>query len=148
MIEKKKTRKQIAEDLGQNVKTIRNLVRLSEALDYLKNNVGEELYTEFEKTLNSIWKNKKAMPSYDSLKKMVMLPQDIQIKICKNIIKHPMNAKTILGNSMGDAQKIKVTVTLPQSINDYYKMKSEEYGMSRNKYIEWLLCKLAEAELE
>lgn len=89
----KKTRKQLAEELHMNVKTMRESRRYVENLEIIAGNLGEDA-EKFEEILDKLSKNKKGKLSNSQVAAIARLLPDMQRTICEKIIQHPQNAKT------------------------------------------------------
>ena len=126
----KKTKKELAEFLGVSVKTMRESVKYTNNFEIIEKNVGAEKAEMFEKIISQLKRNNKAKISAEQIKVLSMMSADIQINVIDRVIAHPENAKRIINNEIPFC-KTKVTVTLPDYINEWYINQAEEKGVSK-----------------
>lgn len=141
----KKTRKQIAEELNVNVKTLRSYVNYAENLRIIAENLGDNA-EKFEETIDKISRNKKERLSNSQIDTLAKLPAELQISICERIIRFPHNAKRIVNNRLDT--NVRTTIEIPASVNDWLSDCASVYGMSKGKYIAKMLTNLYERENE
>lgn len=140
-----KTQKDIAEMFGRNEKTLRDLERYSNNIDYIRSVIGDFLADQFDIILESCARNKKQGISRDQIAALCNMPQEDIIAIVEHIVRYPQRAKQIINNSVPGI-KTKVTVTLPSIVSEWLDDRAADDGISKAKYIESLLCCLYENE--
>lgn len=138
-----KTRKDLATMLNMNEKTFREYLQLAHDFEILKNNIDEEIFSQFEKVFTEICQNKKKKISNDALGKMVTLPLEMQKQLTKEVVEKPERAKEIVSRYIKSLSEIKITVKLPFEINEFYKTKADQVGRSKTEYIESTLRLIA-----
>jgi tRNA nucleotidyltransferase/poly(A) polymerase len=148
IMEERKTQKQIADMIGINEKTLREYLALAYNFEALKANIGEELSSKFEKVFDNVSQNKKKKISNDAISKMVTLPIELQKELVLKVIENPENSKDIVSEYINSISEIKVTVTLPNDVNEHYKKKAEAVNKSKTEYIEMLLRLIAKSDDE
>lgn len=141
--EKKKTKKEIAEDLHMNLKTMRAKAKYVDDLEMICQNLGDD-GKKFEEILEHLERNKKRKISNAQLATLARLPPELQKDICKKIIAHPQNAKKVI-NTWIDTP-IKTTIEIPASVNEWLVDQAERYGLSKGKYIAAMLINLYNKE--
>lgn len=139
----KKTRKELAEELHMNVKTMRESRRYVENLATIAGNLGDNA-EKFEEILDKLSRNKKEKLSNSQVAAIARLLPDMQRTICEKIIEHPQNAKTIVNNWLDTS--VRTTIEIPASVNDWLSDCAAVYGMSKGKYIAKMLTNLYERE--
>lgn len=144
-ITEKKTRQQLADYIGINVKTMRNSCRYVDNITRIEKNIGEERAKKFDDVIKSLHKNKKEKISDEQIRQLSKVSPQEQIRIVDLIIGHPQNAKRIINNAIPYCST-KITVTLPSFISDWLDSAAYDVGMSKGKYIEKLLTGLYENE--
>lgn len=144
-MKKYKTKKQLAEDLHMNVKTMREKKRYSENLEIIKCNIGED-GKKFEEIIENLSRNKKEKISNGQIAMLAELPLEVQRQICKKIVEHPENAKRIVNNWLNSM--IKTTVQIPALVNEWLGEQAVENGLSKGKYIAAMLIDLYKRENE
>lgn len=142
-ITKKKTRQQLADDLGINIKTMRNAVRYSENLEIIEKNIGTERAEKFNEIVDKLYKNKKEKISDNQIFWLSKMPPEEQIRIVDAIIRRPVFAKQIINNAIPFCGT-KITVTLPNFISDWLSTVAFDAGLSKGKYLEKLLIEMYE----
>ncbi len=138
-ITEKKTRQQIADELEINVYQVTNNI------ESIKRNIGEERAKKFEDIVKKLHRNKKEKVSDEQIMQLSMVSPEEQIRIADLIIKHPQNAKSTINNAIPYC-RTKITVTLPSFVNDWLDSSACDFGLSKGKYIEKLLIGLYENE--
>lgn len=146
-ITEKKTKQQLADYIGINVKTMRNSCRYADNIARIEKNIGEERSKKFDDVIKCLHKNKKEKISDEQIRQLSMVSPQEQIRIVDLIIGHPQNAKRIINNAIPYCQT-KITVTLPSFVSDWYDSAACDVGMSKGKYIEKLLIGLYENSLK
>ena len=146
-ITEKKTKQELADYIGINVKTMRNSCRYADNIARIERSIGEERSKKFNDVINSLCKNKKEKISDEQILQLSRVSPEEQIRIIDLIIGHPQNAKRIINNAIPYCQT-KITVTLPSFISDWYDSAACDVGMSKGKYIEKLLIGLYENDHE
>lgn len=144
-ITKKKTKQELADYIGINVKTMRNSCRYADNIKVIEDNIGVERAKKFDDVIKSLHKNKKEKISDEQIRLLSKVSPQEQIRIVDLIIGHPQNAKRIINNAIPYC-KTQITVTLPSFISDWYDGAAYDVGMSKGKYIEKLLIGLCENE--
>lgn len=144
-ITEKKTKQQLADDIGINVKTMRNSCRYANNIARIEKNIGEERSKKFADVVKRLNRNKKEKISDEQIRQLSMVSPQEQIRIVDLIIGHPQNAKRIINNAIPYC-KTKITVTLPSFVNDWLDSSACDFGLSKGKYIEKLLLGLYERE--
>lgn len=139
----KKKRKELAEDLHMNVKTMRENRRYAENLEIIAGNLGDDA-EKFEEILDKLSRNKKEKLSNSQVAAIARLLPEMQRTICEKIIQHPQNAKTIVNNYLDT--NVRTTIEIPASVNDWLSDGAAVYGMSKGKYIAKMLTNLYERE--
>lgn len=142
-----KTKKELADDLQINVKTMRNACRYVEYREAIENNIGKEKAKIFEETVNRLELNKKEKISAEQIYQLSKVSAKEQNRIIDLIIKHPQNAKRIINNAIPYC-KVRTTITLPSFISDWLEGEASDLNMSKGKYIETLLMGLWKKDCE
>ena len=137
-ITEKKTKQELADYIGINVKTMRNSCRYADNIKVIEDNIGVERAKKFDGVIKSLRKNKKEKISDEQIR---------QLRMVDLIIGHPQNAKRIINNAIPYC-KTQITVTFPSFISDWYDGAAYDVGMSKGKYIEKLLIGLYENSLK
>lgn len=146
-ITEKKTKQELADFIGINVKTMRNSCRYAENIKVIEDNIGAERAKKFDDVVRSLQKNKKEKISDEQIRQLSRVSPQEQIRIVDLIIGHPQNAKRIINNAIPYCQT-KITVTLPSFVSDWYDSAACDVDMSKGKYIEKLLIGLYENSLK
>ncbi len=146
-ITKKKTKQELADYIGINVKTMRNSCRYADNIKVIEDNIGVERAKKFDDVIRSLQKNKKEKISDEQIRQLSKVSPQEQVRIVDLIIGHPQNAKRIINNAIPYC-KTQITVTLPSFISDWYDGAAYDVGMSKGKYIEKLLIGLYENSLK
>ncbi len=146
-ITEKKTKQELADYIGINVKTMRNSCRYADNIKVIEDNIGVERAKKFDGVIKSLRKNKKEKISDEQIRQLSKVSLQEQIRIVDLIIGHPQNAKRIINNAIPYC-KTQITVTLPSFISDWYDGAAYDVGMSKGKYIEKLLIGLYENSLK
>lgn len=133
-ITEKKTKQQLADFIGINVKTMRNSCRYAENIKIIEENIGVERAKKFDDIVSSLEKNKKEKISDEQIRQLSRVSPQEQIRIVDLIIGHPQNAKRIINNAIPYCQT-KIKVTLPSFISDWLDGSAYDFGMSKGKYI-------------
>ena len=144
-ITEKKTKQQLADYIGINVKTMRNSCRYADNIARIEKNIGEERSKKFNDVIESLHKNKKEKISDEQIRQLSRVSPQEKIRIVDLIIGHPQNANRIINIAIPYCQT-KITVTLPSFISDWLDGSAYDFGMSKGKYIEKLLIGLYENE--
>jgi len=92
-ITEKKTKKELADYIGINVKTMRNSCRYAENIKVIEDNIGVERAKKFDDVIKSLHKNKKEKISDEQIRQLSKVSPQEQIRIVDLIIGHPQNAK-------------------------------------------------------
>lgn len=142
-ITEKKTNQELADFIGINVKTMRNSCRYADNIKVIEDNIGVERAKKFDDVVRSLQKNKKEKISDEQIRQLSRVSPQEQVRIVDLIIGHPQNAKRIINNAIPYCQ-IKITVTLPSFVSDWYDNAACDVDMSKGKYIEKLLIGLYE----
>jgi len=69
-ITEKKTKQELADYIGINVKTMRNSCRYAENITKIEKNIGEERAKKFNKVIKSLHKNKKEKISDEQIRQL------------------------------------------------------------------------------
>ena len=146
-ITERKTKQELADYIGINVKTMRNSCRYVDNITKIEKNIGEERSKKFNGVIESLHKNKKEKISDEQIRQLSRVSPQEQIRIVDLIIGHPQNAKRIINNAIPYCQT-KITVTLPSFVSDWYDSAACGVDMSKGKYIEKLLIGLYENSLK
>lgn len=144
-ITEKKTKQELADYIGINVKTMRNSCRYTDNITKIEKNIGERRAKKFDDVIKHLYKNKKEKISDEQIKRLSEVSPEEQIRIVDLIIGHPQNAKRIINNAIPYC-KTKITVTLPAFVSDWFDNAACDVGLSKGKYIEKLLIGLYENE--
>ena len=142
-ITEKKTKQQLADYIGINVKTMRNSCRYADNIARIEKNIGVERSKKFDDVVRSLQKNKREKISDEQIRQLSRVSPQEQIRIVDLIIGHPQNAKRIINNAIPYCQT-KITVTLPSFVSEWLDSAACDVGMSKGKYIERLLIGLYE----
>lgn len=146
-ITEKKTKQELADYIGINVKTMRNSCRYADNIKVIEDNIGVERAKKFDDVIRSLQKNKKEKISDEQIRQLSRVSPQEQVRIVDLIIGHSQNAKRIINNAIPYC-KTQITVTLPSFISDWYDGAAYDVGMSKGKYIEKLLIGLYENSLK
>lgn len=146
-ITEKKTKQELADYIGINVKTMRNSCRYADNIARIEKNIGEERSKKFDDVIRSLHKNKKEKISDEQIRQLSRVSAEEQARKVDLIIGHPQNAKRIINNAIPYC-KTQITVTLPSFVSDWFDGAACDAGMSKGKYIEKLLIGLYENDFK
>ncbi|NMM64377.1 hypothetical protein HBE96_17290 [Clostridium sp. P21] len=127
-----KEKQSLARSLGMSEKTFREWRKFSHNILEFQKNIGDELANKFNRSVDSIEKNKKIMLSYKELGKVVTLPLDKQIEIAKKFIENPQNMRELWKEYF--PIKTKITIEVNEITNKLIEKQAKEKGLSKSDY--------------
>lgn len=143
---KRMTRKRLANEiLHISEKTARELSRTQTAFNLIETKLNNgQLYEQFIQLISARQKNKKNGISYQMICELSKMDAETLNIVVRDMIAEPDYAKKAIQVWIPDVP-VKITVTLPSSVNEILKERAHKAGLSRAKYLELLLTLIAQA---